>query len=141
MTIAFSHENGTFSFARKRVSAKAASQHPETIHWDRVVKLPAFVLLLTAAAGLSVAGHTAYVEAQTDRILARSEQIVANALQASGSVRDQNGPDPGPAHKASPQGESRSQRRTPPGPPSSSLSTREIRSRASAMSVSAPPVV
>ncbi len=82
MTRAFTIPGGTLYYAKNRFLATVKKEGSARISWMRVVKLPALTLLLMVFGGLSVAGHTYYVETETKRIIAETDQFIAGILQA-----------------------------------------------------------
>ncbi len=82
MTRAVTIPGAALYYAKNRFLATVKKEGSAGISWIRVIKLPAFTLLLVVFGGLSVAGHTYYVETETKRSIAQTDQLVAGILQA-----------------------------------------------------------
>lgn len=85
MTMALTNTNETRDFGIRQARSNLTNAVKEKIHWARVTKLPAFLLLSMVLCSCLIAGHTRYVEMETERLTTQTDQYVVNRLRETSS--------------------------------------------------------
>lgn len=75
MSMTFSNPDRVLFSAKRQLPDRSVSRNREKIRWPQVIRLPAFLLLSMALAGLVVAGNTRYLEMDSERLIADADQI------------------------------------------------------------------
>jgi hypothetical protein len=74
-------------FDKQQILRRLNKEIRKDIRWTRVIKAPVAILLVMAFAGASIAGHTYYLESDTQRIISTADQQITDLLQASSAAR------------------------------------------------------